>query len=345
MTSGIAAGAECCVHADADVRQNEIGNLAIHDMDGEGRILDLDVALRLGYARPTKIRELIKRHQAALEKLGTLPTVGRVLKGARGSTVAEELYLNRRQALFIVTKADTAEAITATVEIVRRFDAYERGEVVSPNALDRIVAEVERRLQFAPITVDQMVDQFERRLLARFGMVPEQIGTLDGKVDQLLSRVAELAMNRRVTIPANVVMKHIAILQEDGGNCPCCKKAIVYRSESAKAVLERRGQAWEADHFFANMSANFEHTWIICLECHNLLTPWRPGPTIPRIGSPTRKFEGYHEGAREILKRLKRGEDAAEASRTVPLFAAAGQVLEFRSRPAKGRQGVKDGAA
>ena len=324
MTNSIAAGTECGARADALVRQGEdMNDIAIHDMDGEGRVYDLDVAARLGYARPVNIRDLIKRHRSALERLGTVRTVRTVIRGQE----ATEFYLNRPQALFIVTKADTADAIAATVEIVRRFDAYERGEIISPAMFERVVAE------------------FERRMLARLGMVPEQLGTLDGKVDRLLIGIAELAMNRRVTIPVNVVMKHIAILQEDGGNCPFCKKALVYRGEGAKAVLQRRGQAWEADHFFANMSANFEHTWIICLDCHNQLTPWRPGPTIPRIGSPTRKFEGYHEGAREILKRLKRGEDAAEASRNVPLFASAGQVLEFRSRPAKGRHAGKDGAA
>lgn len=98
--------------------------------------------------------------------------------------------------------------------------------------------------------------------------------------------------------------------------------------------MQRRGQAWEADHFFSNMSAGFEHTWIICLECHNLLTPWRPGQTIPRIGSPNRKFDGYHEGAREVLRRMKRNELEDEARTNTPLFAVTGDILPLTPKGA-----------
>jgi hypothetical protein len=41
-------------------------------IEGELRIYDLDLALRLGYARPTSIRYLIKRHLAALAELGAI---------------------------------------------------------------------------------------------------------------------------------------------------------------------------------------------------------------------------------------------------------------------------------
>ena len=46
------------------------------DDDGEPRLLDLDLAERLGYERPRKIRELITRHMDALEEFGLCPTVG-----------------------------------------------------------------------------------------------------------------------------------------------------------------------------------------------------------------------------------------------------------------------------
>ncbi len=50
-----------------------------------------------------------------------------------------EFYLNRRQALFIATKAATPTAIEITIELVRRFDAYESGGRVRPavNLKDR----------------------------------------------------------------------------------------------------------------------------------------------------------------------------------------------------------------
>jgi hypothetical protein len=40
---------------------------------------------------------------------------------------AKAFYLNRKQALYIITKADTPKAIETTIEVIERFDAYERG--------------------------------------------------------------------------------------------------------------------------------------------------------------------------------------------------------------------------
>ncbi|MBM9401571.1 phage antirepressor KilAC domain-containing protein [Gluconacetobacter azotocaptans] len=91
--------------------------------EGELRILDTDLAVRLGFAKATKIRDLIKRHKASLEKMGPLPTVGRVINGG----AATEHYLNKKQAIFITAKSETAEATAITIEIIERFDAYERG--------------------------------------------------------------------------------------------------------------------------------------------------------------------------------------------------------------------------
>jgi len=99
---------------------------AMHD--GELRILDTDLATRLGFAKPTKIRDLIKRHFGSLEKIGTVPTVGTVIRGQ----LATEHYLNEEQALFITAKSETAAATKITIEIVTQFAALKRGEVVTP---------------------------------------------------------------------------------------------------------------------------------------------------------------------------------------------------------------------
>ncbi|MBS1091049.1 phage antirepressor KilAC domain-containing protein [Gluconobacter sp. Dm-74] len=99
---------------------------AMHD--GELRILDTDLATRLGFAKPTKIRDLIKRHVGSLEKMGPLPTVGRVINGGN----ATEHYLNEEQALFITAKSETTAATKITIEIVTQFAAFKRGEVAAP---------------------------------------------------------------------------------------------------------------------------------------------------------------------------------------------------------------------
>jgi hypothetical protein len=45
----------------------------------------------------------------------------------RTACTATEYYLNRKQATFLTAKSETAEATEITIEIIERFDAYERG--------------------------------------------------------------------------------------------------------------------------------------------------------------------------------------------------------------------------
>lgn len=106
--------------------------LVVETVGGEPRILDTDLARRLGFAKPAKIRDLIKRHLPSLEAMGTVPTVGTVNRGQE----ATEFYLNRKQAIFITAKSETAEAVNITIEIVQRFEAYERGAIAAAPGLD-----------------------------------------------------------------------------------------------------------------------------------------------------------------------------------------------------------------
>lgn len=58
-------------------------------------------------------RELIqRRHEAALAALGRVATVA--TRPATGGHVATTFYLNKKQALFIITKSETATAIAQT---------------------------------------------------------------------------------------------------------------------------------------------------------------------------------------------------------------------------------------
>lgn len=124
--------------------------LTIRTIDNEPRIIDLDLAERLGYERPTKIRELIKRHIESLCAFGPLPTVGRVINGGE----ATEFYLNKQQAIFITTQAGTSEAVNATIYIIQKFDAYERGLITSPNS--------SMALEFAKLVMDHLPNLGDR---------------------------------------------------------------------------------------------------------------------------------------------------------------------------------------
>ena len=98
-------------------------------VEGEPRIRDVDLAARLGFSIPVDIRKLIRRHEDDLGRLGVLATVAKTSTDA-GGRPGTEFFLNRRQAIFVTTKSATPEATDITIEIIHRFDAYERGEAV-----------------------------------------------------------------------------------------------------------------------------------------------------------------------------------------------------------------------
>lgn len=99
--------------------------LTLTPINGEPRVHDLHLAERLGFDRPRKIRDIIKRNHDKLLNFGGCPTVVRLVEGNQTA----EFYLNQRQAIFICMKSETERAFDVQVEIVRVFDAYLNGEL------------------------------------------------------------------------------------------------------------------------------------------------------------------------------------------------------------------------
>jgi hypothetical protein len=95
-------------------------------IEGELRIRDVDLGARLGFSQPRDIRKIIARHRGALSQMGALPEIEEIV--GKGQKVMA-YFLNRKQAIFITAKSDTALATDITIEIIERFDAYERGDV------------------------------------------------------------------------------------------------------------------------------------------------------------------------------------------------------------------------
>lgn len=94
--------------------------------DEEPRIRDLDLAERLQYERPRKIRELIKRYADSddLPALLRRSTVGR--RGFVEESI-EEFWLSEEEALFIATRSDTKAAIALTKEMIHVYALARRG--------------------------------------------------------------------------------------------------------------------------------------------------------------------------------------------------------------------------
>jgi hypothetical protein len=114
--------------------------LVLTPINGEPRVHDLALAERLGFERPRKIRDIIKRNEAKLLKFGGCPTVGRCIEVGNGvNREVEEFYLNQKQSIFVCMKSETEKAFDVQVEIVHVFDAYLNGGL-------RVAKPIRRRL-------------------------------------------------------------------------------------------------------------------------------------------------------------------------------------------------------
>ncbi|MBS1077891.1 phage antirepressor KilAC domain-containing protein [Gluconobacter kondonii] len=145
---------------------------AIHD--GELRILDTDLATRLGFDRPRDIRKLIKRYEAELGEMGVCATVA-LTSGEAGGRPGTAYYLNEEQALFITAKSETTAATKITIEIVTQFAAFKRGEIAPPETPEQLAV---RALAGLQSVVDKQKEQLA--LTAPKAAALDRISTADG---------------------------------------------------------------------------------------------------------------------------------------------------------------------
>lgn len=87
--------------------------------NGEPMIEDLALGMKLGYERPRKVRDLIKRMLEAgtLKPEQVRSTVGRLSNGAESVS----FHLGEKAALKVITKSETAAADAITDEIIDVF--------------------------------------------------------------------------------------------------------------------------------------------------------------------------------------------------------------------------------
>lgn len=104
--------------------------LALAAGDEEPRVRDLDLAERLGYANPYKIRELIARlcEAGKLPVAEVLPAVGKT-PGTPGTPgrPGREFWLTEAAALKVTAKSETEIADTVLDEVIRVFMLARRG--------------------------------------------------------------------------------------------------------------------------------------------------------------------------------------------------------------------------
>ena len=114
-----------------------VPEIGLTDISGEPRARDIDLAERLGFERPRKIREIIERNLAEIETLGSSPRRGAMIQVGKGAERAvEEYWLNEEQALLVsvLSKAQNAPVVRAM--LIKTFVAWRRGHLVEAPAFD-----------------------------------------------------------------------------------------------------------------------------------------------------------------------------------------------------------------
>ncbi|MFG1429172.1 hypothetical protein [Roseixanthobacter glucoisosaccharinicivorans] len=94
----------------------------------EPRVAHQRLAEALGYGAQIKMKHLVERNIEALQRFGEVSsTVDET--GPKGGRPGKTYWLNKKQALYLCTKSETANATDVTIQMVEVFDAYQRGAV------------------------------------------------------------------------------------------------------------------------------------------------------------------------------------------------------------------------
>lgn len=102
--------------------------------DGELRISDTELAMRLGYTDLRVFRRLIKKHKENLEQLGDVFSKRTVPSGGGKTTTA--YLLAEHQALFMVSRSDMPVATQIMIGVSRAFVEMRRAHSQQPITKD-----------------------------------------------------------------------------------------------------------------------------------------------------------------------------------------------------------------
>lgn len=101
--------------------------IAMSPDDGEPRVSDEALAIRLGYSSADAFRKVIRKHQKMLRKINHLSRVDVMVERPQGGGRGASRYLlTEAQAIFLIGKAGTCDADDVFAEIARAFVEFRR---------------------------------------------------------------------------------------------------------------------------------------------------------------------------------------------------------------------------
>ena len=209
-------------------------DLALHVVDDEPRVLDTDIARRLGYARFEKIRELIARNEDELRRYGNLPHRG-VNAGGRGRP-STAFYLNEPQAVLLCLRSDAPSAPDAREVVINTFMAVRRGQLapaiatVDAGAIAKEAAKLAGGAAggAAKNAVVPHIHHFEERVETRLtkqaAWMQESNRDLHNKIDGLLSLITSPSA---VSLQANDYIEIGGVYEVAGLTGPVARRGLL----------------------------------------------------------------------------------------------------------------------
>jgi hypothetical protein len=169
--------------------------------EGEPRIRDVDLAERLGYARPRRIRTLI----ASLRTAGKLKDLHRRPARGRGAApvMVEEYWLTEGQALKVIAKSETDVADAILDEMIRVYGLARRGLLpeqraftLSPEAIAMAILPV----------VAQVLDAALAPLFGRLAALEARLASSPAFASGVISPAVASSIKARLTSMAKILV-------------------------------------------------------------------------------------------------------------------------------------------
>jgi Rha family phage regulatory protein len=193
------------------------------------------------------------------------------------------VQMTRDGFFFLAMGFTGAEAAQWKEQFIKAFNTLEAAIIKGNVTLEGVMHKLTTLLENQQIAVQNGFGMMNGQIM----VVDKKVDTVDGKVDRLGYRTAEvektvhvLASRGRRKISDKVKLRHRQAVGLMGGNCPCCGVQ--------KIIVDGVTVDAEDDHFYQNSLADEEHTWLICKPCHKGLTHGK----VAR-GSRESEFKAY----------------------------------------------------
>jgi hypothetical protein len=224
------------------------GDLRVIPGDAEPRVHDLRIAECLEFKQPFQIRELIKRNSSELERFGNL-SYGTIKSGERGRP-STDFWLTEAQAILICMRSDAPRAADVRADLITIFQAWRRGELVSPVNLPTITG-----------AISDLFEKFEQKVVPVLQDLRKEIKGVAGNVTILAAK------GRREPAPDTYRVHGIVIHHHYFDRCPC--------GECETKIMDCDGfisGEWEYHHQFNRHDNRAEATIPLGKQCHLRIT-------------------------------------------------------------------------